>query len=105
MLFFVCTLNASNPKENERLPEIGKTFPLLWKADIGRVSFRSNVIFNGNDLIIGSNGNYFMDYFYYDKTLKRIAKFYEKTGLTDDWNNINGSHVPPLSELLKIQQF
>ncbi len=68
MLFFVCTLNTANPKENDRLPEIGKTFPLLWKEDIGRVSFRSNVIFNGNDLIIGSNGNYFMDYFYYDKT-------------------------------------
>jgi len=68
MLFFVCTLNTANPKENDRLPEIGKNFPLLWKEDIGRVSFRSNVIFNGNDLIIGSNGNYFMDYFYYDKT-------------------------------------
>ena len=67
MLFFVCTLNASNPKENERLPEIGKTFPLLWKADIGRVSFRSNVIFNGNDVIIGSNGSYYMDYNLYDK--------------------------------------
>jgi hypothetical protein len=67
MLFFVCTLKASNPKENERLPEIGKNFPLLWKADIGRVSFRSNVIFNGKDVIIGSNGSYYMDYNLYDK--------------------------------------
>ena len=67
MLLFVCTLDASNPKENERLPEIGKTFPLLWKADIGRVSFRSNVIFNGKDVIIGSNGSYYMDYNLYDK--------------------------------------
>jgi len=67
MLFLVCTLNAANPKENERLPEIGKTFPLLWKTDIGRVSFRSNVIFNGNNVIIGSNGSYYMDYNLYDK--------------------------------------
>jgi len=67
MLFFVCTLNAANPKENERLLKIGKTFPLLWKEEIGNVSFRSNVIFNGNDLIIGSNGSYYMDYGYYDR--------------------------------------
>lgn len=67
MLFFVCTLNTANPKENERLPEIGKAFPLLWKEEIGNVSFRSNVIFNGNDLIIGSNGSYYMDYSYYDR--------------------------------------
>lgn len=37
--------------------------------------------------------------FYHEKTMKRIKKFYEKTGLTDEWNYINGVHVPPLENL------
>lgn len=38
--------------------------------------------------------------FYYDKTLKRVNKFYEKTGLEDGWSTINGVQVPPLKDLL-----
>ncbi len=38
--------------------------------------------------------------FYYEKTLNRIKKFYEKTGIEDGWDNINGIQVPPLKDLL-----
>ncbi len=43
--------------------------------------------------------NYCRD-FYYNKTLKRISDFYEKTGIIDSHNNINGIATPPLKELL-----
>lgn len=39
--------------------------------------------------------------FYYDKTMRRLKQFYEKTNISDDWNNINGVSVPPLDELFK----
>ena len=39
--------------------------------------------------------------FYYDKTMERIKKFYEKTGIDDGWNNINGVQIPPLKDLLE----
>ena len=38
--------------------------------------------------------------FYYDKTMRRIKRFYEKTNITDGWSNINGISVPPLKDLL-----
>ena len=38
--------------------------------------------------------------FYYDKTMGRLKKFYDKTGIEDGPNNINGVHVPPLKEML-----
>jgi dTDP-glucose pyrophosphorylase len=38
--------------------------------------------------------------FYYDKTIERIKKFYEKTGIEDTPSNINGVNVPSLKELL-----
>ncbi len=37
--------------------------------------------------------------FYYNKTMKRIKTFYEKTHITDGTNNINGVSVPPLKDL------
>lgn len=39
--------------------------------------------------------------FYKDKTLERIKKFYEKTGLPDRTVNVNGEKVAPLAELLE----
>jgi outer membrane protein assembly factor BamB len=59
-------LGTNNIKENEKIPEIESTFPLLWKTEIGNVSFRSNVILNTNNLIVGSNGDRYMDYILYD---------------------------------------
>lgn len=40
---------------------IGQVHTQLWKTDIGRTSFRSNVCINKNVLVIGSNGDYFRD--------------------------------------------
>jgi len=43
--------------------------------------------------------------FYYDKTMKRLQDFYEKTGITDVENNINGVPVPALKDLLDKVDF
>lgn len=43
--------------------------------------------------------------FYYDKTLKRIQEFYDKTGIVDVENNINGVLVPKLKTLLERVDF
>ena len=40
-------------------------------------------------------------YFYHDKTIDRLAKFYEKTKIEDNWNNINGVQIPPLRDILE----
>ena len=39
--------------------------------------------------------------FYYDKTQQRLKKFYDKKGIDDTWNNINGLSIPPLKELME----
>lgn len=39
--------------------------------------------------------------FYYEKTMKRLQGFYDKTHLDDGVNNINGIQTPPLKELLE----
>ena len=38
--------------------------------------------------------------FYYEKTIKRLDEFYNKTKINDDFNIINGVQIPPLKELL-----
>jgi len=38
--------------------------------------------------------------FYKDKTLERIRKFYNKTGIPDTDRTVNGKSVPPLGQLL-----
>ena len=38
--------------------------------------------------------------FYKEKTQRRLKKFYEKTGLIDDWNIINGVRIPSLGEMV-----
>ena len=48
--------------EPERFTPIEKSFPLLWKAQIGNASFRTNALFTNNELLIGSNGKDFIDY-------------------------------------------
>lgn len=52
----------------ERFKPIEETFPVNWKIKIGNASFRSNVIFKENELIIGSNGKDFRDYYLGDPT-------------------------------------
>jgi len=39
--------------------------------------------------------------FYYDKTMKRLQMFYEKTGIRDCENKINGVSVPSIAELFE----
>jgi choline kinase len=43
--------------------------------------------------------------FYYNKTMKRLGEFYEKTGIIDSENNINGVLVPSLKNLLEKVDF
>lgn len=43
------------------LPSIESKFPLIWKTKTGNASFRSNVVFRGDRMWIGSNGDSFMD--------------------------------------------
>ena len=43
-------------------PTIESRSKLIWKTEIGAASFRSNVIFLGDRLYIGSNGDNFLDY-------------------------------------------
>lgn len=46
---------------------VEKKFPLLWKAETGCASFRTNISFYGDNLIMGSNGDNFYDMNAYDK--------------------------------------
>ncbi|MBM3431794.1 MAG: hypothetical protein FJX92_02160 [Bacteroidetes bacterium] len=51
------------PKNNQAAyPTIESRSKLIWKTQMGAASFRSNVIFVGDRLYIGSNGDNFRDY-------------------------------------------
>jgi outer membrane protein assembly factor BamB len=63
-------MTVSSPT-GENVPEfenIQSKFPLHWKANIGNMSYRSNITLTQNDIIIGSNGKRFMDYHINDNT-------------------------------------
>ena len=59
IILFLFVLNG-NIAQN--IVPIEKEFPLNWKADIGNVTYRTNVISANNYLLIGSNGNNYRDY-------------------------------------------
>ena len=59
--------SKSAPNNAERFKPIGQAFKLNWKAEIGSASFRTNVAFTNESLIIGSNGNSFRDISLNDK--------------------------------------
>lgn len=61
------SLNLSIPNKIEEFKPIEKEFPLIWNTNIGCASFRSNVTIQNNEIIIGSNGNNFMDDYLWDK--------------------------------------
>ena len=68
-ILFTLLLLAASPKktnETDEYPPIESEFPLIWKVKIGRASFRTNVVFNNNEIIIGSNGRNFLDYHMFD---------------------------------------
>ncbi|MFM7671947.1 MAG: PQQ-binding-like beta-propeller repeat protein [Bacteroidota bacterium] len=59
----VAGVAATLPENNiPSFPSIETRAPLLWKTKMGAASFRSNVLFLGNKLYIGSNGDNFRDY-------------------------------------------
>jgi outer membrane protein assembly factor BamB len=65
-LILLLTVSGTRaPKTPLPLPD--SEFPLLWKADVGRLSFRNNMLFAGNHVIFGSNGSSFRDYWLFDK--------------------------------------
>jgi hypothetical protein len=70
---------TDNPGDKDRFEPIEKTFSINWKAKIGNVSFRSNVLFSGDELIIGSNGKNFRDYYLGDET-SGVYKLNRQTG-------------------------
>ena len=63
----IMSINLSMPNEIEEFTPIENELKLNWKSQIGKASFRSNVIIQNNDLIIGSNGEDFMDDYLWDK--------------------------------------
>lgn len=59
----VAGIAAAIPEEGvSAYPSIENRSRLIWKTKIGAASFRSNVLFVGNRLFIGSNGDNFKDY-------------------------------------------
>lgn len=54
-------------KINEPYPKIEKYQKLLWKTKTGNACFRTNIEQSGNNIIFGSNGQYFLDATIWDK--------------------------------------
>jgi DNA-binding beta-propeller fold protein YncE len=55
------------PDKPDKYPPIEDYFGLHWSANMGSASFRTNVVLTNNNLIIGSNGSDFMDFYISDK--------------------------------------
>lgn len=55
--------NKSFEKYNQNPTEKICALPLNWESSIGNVSFRTNVASLNGDIVIGSNGGNYMDYF------------------------------------------
>lgn len=73
------TITSSTDDDKKEFESIESEFKLQWKSKIGNASFRSNVTFTENDIIIGSNGKYFRDYYPVDKT-SGVYKLNRRTG-------------------------
>ena len=43
-------------------PTVNSKMKLLWKANVGKLTHRSNFVFSGNQILMGSNGSHFNDY-------------------------------------------
>ncbi|MBU6157667.1 MAG: PQQ-binding-like beta-propeller repeat protein [Bacteroidetes bacterium] len=60
--FTALFLTPSASEEEIQFTPIEKIFPIHWKASIGNVSFRENLLLTPNEIIIGSNGEQYKDY-------------------------------------------
>ena len=62
-ILFSCLAFASRKISNNLDPQEISDLKINWSAPIGNVSFRTNIDFLDGNLIIGSNGGNYMDYF------------------------------------------
>jgi len=67
LVFSFLPISFFGSDKPDRYPPIDKQFDLLWSTQMGSASFKSNLIITNNNLIIGSNGSDFMDYYISDK--------------------------------------
>ena len=58
---------------------MSNTLKLNWSAEIGNLSYRSNMVLADNSLFIGSNGSHFMDFSVLDET-NGVYKINPKNG-------------------------
>jgi hypothetical protein len=68
------------PNKPDKYPPIEKNFDLHWSTQMGSASFKTNLIVTNDNLIIGSNGSDFMDYYISDKK-SGVYTIDRKTGL------------------------
>ena len=69
LLLFAISFLPFNFNESEKPSEyepINSVFPLHWKTKMGSASFKTNITFVNNNIVIGSNGSDFLDYYFYD---------------------------------------
>ena len=65
LIFSVLTLSAclNLPAQQSKYHDVITEFPLLWKVQMGNTTYRTNVQYTNEDLIIGSNGENYLDYY------------------------------------------
>ena len=73
------TISFFGPDKPPKYPSIENHFDLNWRTQMGSASFKTNLIIASNDLIIGSNGADFMDYYITDKS-SGVYRIDRKTG-------------------------
>jgi outer membrane protein assembly factor BamB len=85
-LFIFTTIFQSDKQAEDRFPLIEKTFPKNWEIFMGEASYRTNIEFEDNLIIIGSNGNGFNDAYIFDENAgvylinRRNGKLIRKIG-------------------------
>lgn len=64
---FIVGLVRSTDIPLEPFPTLDSAYPLQWKTKTGVASFRTNVVFIGDRILMGSNGMRFRDYWFTDE--------------------------------------
>lgn len=73
------TVSIFGPNKPPKYAPIEEHFDLNWSAKMGSASFKTNLVITNGDLIIGSNGSDFMDYYITDKN-SGVYRIDRKTG-------------------------
>jgi outer membrane protein assembly factor BamB len=79
MSFSAILLAPSTTEEKITFTPIEEVFPTHWTTNIGNVNFRENFLMTPNEIIIGSNGERYMDYNFTDRKAS-VYKINRKTG-------------------------